>query len=58
MKTGARGRPEVGPRVQVRFEEPTLVKVDEFAAKLSVSRAEAVRRLVILGLAKWRGGSK
>ena len=54
-----RGRPQIGPKVQVRLGEETLESVDEFAAKVEVSRAEAIRRLVIAGLARLREkGSK
>lgn len=53
-----RGRPQVGPKVQVRFEESTLEQVDEFAAESGVSRAEAVRRLVTISLERLRGRRK
>ncbi len=40
------GRPEVGPRVEIRVPQAMLAKLDAFAAELQVSRAEAVRRIV------------
>jgi hypothetical protein len=43
------GRPEVGGAVHVRLGE-TLAPVDEYAARIGLKRAAAVRRLVELGL--------
>ena len=49
-----RGRPGTGkdPMVGARFPPPLIASVDEWAAKAQqgVTRAEAIRRLVELGL--------
>jgi hypothetical protein len=44
------GRPEIGGLVQVRLGK-LLPSIDAYAAEQSCSRAEAVRRLVLAGLA-------
>lgn len=44
------GRPEIGQPINVRLGDDLLRQVDERAAILGVSRAEALRRLVISGL--------
>jgi hypothetical protein len=44
------GRPEIGGRIQVRLG-PLLPEIDAYASKRSCSRAEAVRQLVMAGLA-------
>ncbi|MGH8571135.1 MAG: hypothetical protein ACREX8_00975, partial [Gammaproteobacteria bacterium] len=44
------GRPEVGPRVAVRFAESDLAAIDCYAATHNTSRSEAIRRLVAAGL--------
>lgn len=43
------GRPEKGPAVSVRLDDQ-LAPVDTYAAAEGISRAEAVRQLVALGL--------
>jgi hypothetical protein len=40
------GRPAVGPRVSVRFDETLLARVDTLAARTGESRASTIRRLV------------
>jgi hypothetical protein len=56
-----RGRPPkaggVDPGVFVRLPAPALGKLDAWAAKQEVSRSEAIRRLVELGL-KTKGKSR
>jgi hypothetical protein len=51
-----RGRPMTGkdPMIGARFDPSTAAAIDAWAAKAgdSVSRSEAIRRLVGLGLAK------
>jgi hypothetical protein len=47
------GRPpgiKYGGVIPARFEIPTIGAIDAFAKKLDVSRSEAIRRLVGLGL--------
>jgi hypothetical protein len=47
------GRPpgiKYGGTIPARFEIPTMEALDEWARKHSVSRSEAIRRLVELGL--------
>jgi len=55
-----RGRPATGnnPAVVVRFSPPVIATIDEWAAKVGegITRSEAIRRLVELGLAK--GGKR
>lgn len=45
-----RGRPEIGPTVQVRLLPHMLRQADALAARRGVSRAEAIRLLVRTGL--------
>lgn len=40
------GRPEIGTPINVRLGDDLLAEVDEYAAELGVSRAEAIRQLV------------
>jgi hypothetical protein len=47
------GRPpgiKYGGTIPARFEIPTMKALDEWAAKHKVSRSEAIRRLVEIGL--------
>jgi hypothetical protein len=56
-----RGRPSTGgrdPGVHVRLPETMLATLDAWAASQDVSRSEAIRRLVELGLNAARGKSK
>jgi hypothetical protein len=45
------GRPAIGERTTARLDAETLAAVDRFAAGLAIQRAEAIRRLVVAGLA-------
>jgi hypothetical protein len=47
-----RGRPATGrdPAITARLPETTIAKVDQWAAKNSATRSDAIRRLVELGL--------
>ena len=40
------GRPEIGQPINIRLGDDLLAEVDEYAAELGVSRAEAIRQLV------------
>ena len=56
-KRRGRGRPPSGgrdPIVPTRFPEDQIAAIDEWAAKAgdAVTRSEAIRRLVEMGLAK------
>lgn len=44
--SSAGGRPTVGPKVETRLPTYTLQKVDAFAAKHDLTRAEALRQLI------------
>lgn len=44
------GRPEIGPEVKVRLPADVLAAVDARAEAQSVTRAEALRRLITAGL--------
>ncbi len=61
VKQKKRGRPPTGvdPLVGVRFPQPMIDTIDAWAAKAGddVSRSEAIRRLVDLGL-KAKGGKR
>jgi hypothetical protein len=46
-----RGRPARGAAVKVRLPGDVLADVEAFAAREGVTRAEALRRLVVAGLA-------
>jgi metal-responsive CopG/Arc/MetJ family transcriptional regulator len=46
------GRPEVGAPVNVRLGDELLERVDDYAIRESISRAEAIRQLVQRGLRK------
>ncbi|MFN6548080.1 hypothetical protein [Mycolicibacterium nivoides] len=46
-----RGRPEVGEAVHLRLPAELKAQVDDFASANALSRAEAVRRLLVDGLA-------
>jgi hypothetical protein len=46
------GRPEIGQPVNTRLGSDLLGRVDAFAERERVSRAEAMRRLVAAGLKK------
>lgn len=41
-----RGRPPIGPAVQVRLTPDLLARIDRWAKRQGVTRAEAIRRLV------------
>lgn len=41
-----RGRPPIGPAVQVRLTPGLLARLDAWAKRQGVNRAEAVRRLL------------
>ncbi|MGV4877653.1 ribbon-helix-helix protein, CopG family [Acetobacter indonesiensis] len=47
-----RGRPATGERshIAARVSEDEIKKIDEWAARHGVTRAEAIRRLVQIGL--------
>lgn len=44
--TRGRGRPAVGPRIQVRLPEEITAEVDAYAESYGISRAEAIRLAV------------
>lgn len=44
------GRPEIGQPVNIRLGNELLSRVDAFAAREQISRAEAIRHLVARGL--------
>ncbi|MFF3547088.1 hypothetical protein ACFYXD_35285 [Streptomyces platensis] len=44
------GRPEVGPKVEVRLHEDTLTEVDALAERTRSSRADTLRYLITHGL--------
>ncbi|WP_020576509.1 ribbon-helix-helix protein, CopG family [Actinopolymorpha alba] len=46
----SRGRPEVGPTIQVRIPSDQLEIIDDYAEVQDISRAEAIRRLLTAGL--------
>lgn len=46
------GRPEVGAPINVRLGDELLERVDDYAIRENISRAEAVRQLVQRGLRK------
>lgn len=46
----SRGRPAIGERVELRIPPPLLARVDAEAARLGVSRAEAIRQTIERGL--------
>jgi len=48
------GRPRIGERVSVRFDDATLTELDARAATAGMNRAEAIRLLVASGLASQR----
>jgi hypothetical protein len=48
-----RGRPPVGPRVEIRVDPATLARLDEWATNHHLSRAEALRRV----LEAWADGA-
>jgi metal-responsive CopG/Arc/MetJ family transcriptional regulator len=45
------GRPRIGERVSVRLADETLIELDARAAAAGVTRAEAIRLLVVSALA-------
>jgi hypothetical protein len=47
------GRPEIGQPVNIRLTSDLLEGVDAFAAARSISRAEAIRRLLDRALVEW-----
>jgi metal-responsive CopG/Arc/MetJ family transcriptional regulator len=47
------GRPEIGQPVNIRLTSDLLDGVDAFAAARSISRAEAIRRLLDRALVEW-----
>lgn len=44
------GRPAIGDRVYVRLDDDLKARLDAWAAEHGVKRAEALRRLVAIGL--------
>jgi metal-responsive CopG/Arc/MetJ family transcriptional regulator len=46
------GRPEVGTPINVRLGDELLERVDDYAIRENISRAEAIRQLVQRGLRK------
>jgi metal-responsive CopG/Arc/MetJ family transcriptional regulator len=48
------GRPEVGTPINVRLGDELLERVDDYAIRENISRAEAVRQLVQRGLGRKR----
>ena len=46
------GRPEIGPPVNVRLGGDLLARVDDYAKTHGLSRAEAIRHLVLRGLSE------
>ena len=49
----SRGRPagvKFGETIPARFEPATITEIEKWAAEYDVSRSEAIRRLVELGL--------
>lgn len=48
MSTG--GRPHVGTPINIRLGDELLSRVDAFAGREQIKRAEAIRRLVTAGL--------
>lgn len=44
------GRPHVGTPINIRLGDELLSRVDAFAAREQIKRAEAIRRLVTAGL--------
>ena len=51
------GRPEIGRMVNVRMPKALIDAIDAEADRHSVSRAEAVRQFLVLGLATTPGGA-
>lgn len=48
--TGKRGRPQVGPVVEVRLPTGLVALIDDLASEHDCSRAEMIRRLIKSGL--------
>jgi metal-responsive CopG/Arc/MetJ family transcriptional regulator len=46
------GRPAVGAPINIRLGSDLLSRVDAFAAREEIARAEAIRQLVAAGLKK------
>lgn len=44
------GRPEIGPPINVRLGDTLLTHVDRYAKDENISRADAIRRLVLTSL--------
>lgn len=51
------GRPEIGSPVNLRLGDDLLSEVDEYAERSGISRAQAVRYLIGLGLANTDEGT-
>lgn len=51
------GRPEIGHPINIRLGDELLSRVDAFAAREQISRAESLRQLVAAGLKKQGAGT-
>ncbi len=49
------GRPEIGTPINTRLGTDLLSRVDAFAAREGINRAEALRRLIAAGLKRMKG---
>jgi hypothetical protein len=46
------GRPEIGPTIDVRMPQEMIARVDDFASKVGLSRAETIRQMIARALAE------
>jgi len=46
------GRPEIGPPINIRLGNELLTRIDNYAARQAISRAQAIRQIVKAALAE------